>query len=203
MLDRHDAGEGGFRRYYSWAVSSTRRCRGTGGLERSPSASSHAWAFRRFHGRLRLSFGGPPTVLSPCPHAGRCGRRQLLMRTRTIGGGSVLRAPFSIVHRLSWCLIGVTLCKALGQCAFSRAYLTFLDWLERLSAGEAIRAANFAVVYRKRPTRTPGRVPILLFRLTYAGYARVTDGTRTRALRSHNPLPSVSRCCCMLQNRLR
>jgi hypothetical protein len=30
---------------------------------------------------------------------------------------------------------------------------------------------------------------------------RVTDGTRTRDLRSHNPMSSVSRHCCMLQNR--
>ena len=34
-------------------------------------------------------------------------------------------------------------------------------------------------------------------------YQRVTDGTRTRALRSHNPPTSVSRCCRMLQNRHR
>jgi hypothetical protein len=31
---------------------------------------------------------------------------------------------------------------------------------------------------------------------------RVTDGTRTRALRTHNPLSPVSECCRMLQNRL-
>src|SRR5215208_3450305 len=33
-------------------------------------------------------------------------------------------------------------------------------------------------------------------------FRRVTDGTRTRALRSHNPLSSVSGRCQMLQNRL-
>jgi hypothetical protein len=38
--------------------------------------------------------------------------------------------------------------------------------------------------------------------LTYAERGRVTDGTRTRALRSHNPLSPVSRRCRMLQNRL-
>src|ERR671916_2694047 len=31
---------------------------------------------------------------------------------------------------------------------------------------------------------------------------RVTDGTRTRVLRSHNPPTSVSRRCCRLQDRL-
>src|SRR5215204_1729678 len=40
-------------------------------------------------------------------------------------------------------------------------------------------------------------------RLTYAVLSRVTDGTRTRALRSHNPLTFVSGRCSMLQNRLR
>ncbi len=30
----------------------------------------------------------------------------------------------------------------------------------------------------------------------------VTDATRTRALRSYNPLMPVSRGCCMLQDRL-
>src|SRR5215210_2006888 len=33
-------------------------------------------------------------------------------------------------------------------------------------------------------------------------FRRVTDGTRTRALRSHNPLTPVSGCCRKLQNRL-
>ena len=31
-------------------------------------------------------------------------------------------------------------------------------------------------------------------------FTRVTDGTRTRALRSHNPMSSVSWCCHTLQN---
>jgi len=39
-------------------------------------------------------------------------------------------------------------------------------------------------------------------RLTYAESMRVTDGTRTRALRSHNPLTPVSGRCRMLHNRL-
>ena len=34
------------------------------------------------------------------------------------------------------------------------------------------------------------------------GFVRVTDGARTRDLRSHNPTTPVSGCCCMLQNRL-
>src|SRR5215208_6542435 len=39
------------------------------------------------------------------------------------------------------------------------------------------------------PTRqTPKRTPLPHIWLTYAGYGRVTDGTRTRDLRSHNPM---------------
>jgi hypothetical protein len=38
---------------------------------------------------------------------------------------------------------------------------------------------------------------------TYAESERVTDGTRTRALRSHNPTTSVATGCRALQNRLR
>jgi hypothetical protein len=52
-------------------------------------------------------------------------------------------------------------------------------------------------------TQTPGRVPMPRIWHTYAGSGRVTDGTRTRALRSHNPPTSVSRRCCRLQNQLR
>ena len=38
--------------------------------------------------------------------------------------------------------------------------------------------------------------------LTYTESKRVADGTRTRALRSHNPLTCVSMRCCTLQNQL-
>jgi hypothetical protein len=41
------------------------------------------------------------------------------------------------------------------------------------------------------------------FPLTYAELKRVTDGARTRDLRSHNPPTSVSGRCRTLQNRLR
>src|SRR5215204_309560 len=37
---------------------------------------------------------------------------------------------------------------------------------------------------------------------SYAGFSWVTDGARTRALRSHNPMSSVSERCRVLQNRL-
>jgi hypothetical protein len=39
-------------------------------------------------------------------------------------------------------------------------------------------------------------------RLIYAESKRVTDGTRTRDLRSHNPTTSVAAGCCGLQNQL-
>ncbi len=119
-----------------------------------------------------------------------------------LAGDSVPRAPFSIVHRLPWCLIGVTLCNSVRAMRLIKRLSIFLDWLERLSAGKATRAANFAVVCHKRPTRTLGRVPILRFYLTYAESKRVTDGARTRVLRSHNPPSPVSRCCHTFQNRL-
>jgi hypothetical protein len=44
--------------------------------------------------------------------------------------------------------------------------------------------------------------PILQIHLTYAEQMRVTDGARTRALRSHNPLSSVSRRRHMLHKQL-
>jgi hypothetical protein len=39
-------------------------------------------------------------------------------------------------------------------------------------------------------------------RITLMGCRRVTDGARTRDLRSHNSLIPVSRCCWMLQKPL-
>jgi hypothetical protein len=41
---------------------------------------------------------------------------------------------------------------------------------------------------QKPPTRTPHYVPILRIWLTYGKSERVTDGARTRDLRSHNPM---------------
>jgi len=52
------------------------------------------------------------------------------------------------------------------------------------------------------PLAAPEISPYPRFGLTYAEYERVTEGTRTRALRSHNPPTSVSGRCRMLQNRL-
>ena len=49
-----------------------------------------------------------------------------------------------------------------------------------------------------------GRDPEILAASACSAYLRemrVTDGTRTRTLRSHNPLSSVSGCCRALQNR--
>jgi PAS domain-containing protein len=48
------------------------------------------------------------------------------------------------------------------------------------------------------PSRSFPQIP-----LSYANSERVTDGARTRALRSHNPLSSVSPSCPRLQNQLR
>jgi hypothetical protein len=45
--------------------------------------------------------------------------------------------------------------------------------------------------------------PILSTKFTYlSGMKGVTDGTRTRALRSHNPLSLVPMGCPLLQNQL-
>src|SRR5215204_2313735 len=41
---------------------------------------------------------------------------------------------------------------------------------------------------QKAPALAPRHFPLLHFRLIYAEYARVTDGARTRDLRSHNPM---------------
>jgi hypothetical protein len=45
--------------------------------------------------------------------------------------------------------------------------------------------------------------PLQSIRHTYAESARVTDGARTRDLRSHNPMSSVSGCCPTSQKPLR
>ena len=50
---------------------------------------------------------------------------------------------------------------------------------------------------------SPHYSPLSRILHSYAGFWWVTDGTRTRTLRSHNPPTPVSRCCRMLQNRLR
>ena len=55
-------------------------------------------------------------------------------------------------------------------------------------------------VHDERGLRRVVCVPYVRF--TYAGSGRVTDGARTRDLRSHNPPTPVSKRCCMLQNRL-
>src|SRR5829696_8834162 len=44
---------------------------------------------------------------------------------------------------------------------------------------------------QKAPALAPRHFPLLHFRLIYAEFARVTDGTRTRDLRSHNPYEHV------------
>jgi len=49
---------------------------------------------------------------------------------------------------------------------------------------------------------SPHYSPLSRILHSYAGFWWVTDGTRTRTLRSHNPPTSVSRCCLKFQNRL-
>jgi Nucleotidyl transferase len=64
-----------------------------------------------------------------------------------------------------------------------------------LAAGKGTRLFPFTGVLPK-PMARPRM-------FSYAGSERVTDGTRTRDLRSHNPPNPVSRRCRRLQNWLR
>jgi hypothetical protein len=59
------------------------------------------------------------------------------------------------------------------------------------SALPELRRLAFAVMpewCQKHPAQTPKHPLLPRFRLTYAKSERVTDGTRTRDLRSHNPM---------------
>ncbi len=67
-----------------------------------------------------------------------------------------------------------------------------LRW-ERASWGR--RGGNVRLVSQTSYQAAP-------YRRIYPANGRVTDGDRTRDLRSHNPPNPVSSCCCMLQNRL-
>jgi hypothetical protein len=53
------------------------------------------------------------------------------------------------------------------------------------------------------PAGCTGNLSLSAFWAYLCRYEKVTDGTRTRALRNHNPLTPVSRRCRMLQNQLR
>src|SRR5215207_9454270 len=72
-----------------------------------------------------------------------------------------------------------------------------------ICCGTAVKWPQGAPLYEgQTPDANTMPHPILRFTFTYAESSRVTDGARTRALRSHNPSTSVAKGCCGLQNRL-
>src|SRR5215211_432470 len=81
----------------------------------------------------------------------------------------------------------------------------------RSVAGHTTTSPATALIYLNLPfSRTSERTHLQGFKKAqhkcpfriYPANHRVTDGTRTRALRSHNPPTSVSGRCSMLQNQL-
>src|SRR5215218_2545781 len=82
----------------------------------------------------------------------------------------------------------------------------------RSVTGPTTTSPATALVYLNLPlSRTSEKIHLQGFKKAwhkcrfriYPASQRVTDGARTRDLRSHNPLSSVSERCCTLQNRLK
>ena len=87
-------------------------------------------------------------------------------------------------------LISLRVLKECRSCLHGLVNLAYLSGF-LIAALPELRRLAFAVMSewcQKPPSPTPEHTSIPRIWLTYAESKRVTDGTRTRALRSHNPM---------------